>query len=280
MTNSGAGIRIIREWLGLPQRNANLLLVAGSVRAGKSEFIRDAAAVIDRSILVECAGLSAEAVAQQIVTAVGADLTPSGQRWRRDLLRTSVEGEHVVLLSNAQWAGKLVGSSEPTRLADSLVSKLTWAPKARIRIVLEWDSALLGEPPRSGVSTSLPAPDVPDTDLGLPGQDSATVRAVEALSLSELPSVDLSVWRLLVTATGPSQQQPPVEDLEGIAGGKALLGYRASAFGMLQRGRTGIGHTVLTRSNRRGSWNRWSSTSTSIIPADHGLKRERWAGTP
>lgn len=83
MTNSGAGIRIIREWLGLPQRNANLLLVAGSVRAGKSEFIRDAAAVIDRSILVECAGLSVEAVAQQIVTAVGGDLTPSGQRWRR-----------------------------------------------------------------------------------------------------------------------------------------------------------------------------------------------------
>ncbi|MGW5612075.1 SUKH-4 family immunity protein [Streptomyces sp. NPDC003753] len=208
----------IQEWMTSPKRSSNLLLIAGTAGSGKSEFVREAAAEISGSILIDCTGLTADSVARRIVTKLGGDLAPSGRRWRKDILRTTVEGEHVILLSNVQWAGTLVTSSEPLRIARSLASKLIWAPKARIRIALEWDPSILGDPPNGSVSIYLQGPGAPAGGHELlQGVDTAAVQAFHALSLSELTAVGLSVWRLLVMAAFPSRQPPTEADLLRIA---------------------------------------------------------------
>ncbi|MGW2518483.1 SUKH-4 family immunity protein [Streptomyces sp. NPDC001617] len=207
---------VIQEWLGSRIRSNNLLVISGPAGSGKSDLVREMAASIDGSILVECMGVSADSVAQSIVRDTGGNVVSSGRRWGRDLLRTALQGEHVIFLSNVQWAGVLANSSEPFRIAHTLVSRLTWAPKARIRIALEWDPLLLGDPPRGSASVSLHQHDVADTGQR-PPDNGTTSRVVHALALSELPTVDLSVWRFLSAATAPSQEQPTEIELKSIA---------------------------------------------------------------
>lgn len=136
MTTSAADRQRIEEWLTSSGSNRQPFLVLGPARCGKSELIKAAAERIDGALLLDCAGLTADEVARRIVTETGGNLTPSGRRWPRHVLHTEVRGDHILLLTNVQWAGVLATSSEPSRIGRDLMRQLLWAPRASLRMAV------------------------------------------------------------------------------------------------------------------------------------------------
>lgn len=132
----------IEEWLTSSANRRRPLLVLGPAPCGKSELLRTAAERIEGALLLDCAGLTADEVAQRIVTETGGDPSPSGRHWPRHVLHTEVRGDHILLLTNVQWAGALVTSSEPSRIGRDLLRKLLWAPRASLRVAVGADATV------------------------------------------------------------------------------------------------------------------------------------------
>ncbi|MEV6588123.1 SUKH-4 family immunity protein [Streptomyces acidicola] len=218
VTTSADDRQRIEEWLTSSEKSRKPLLVLGPARGGKSELLKAAAEGVDGANLVDCAGLSADDVAQRIITKTGGDLTPSGRRWPRHMLHTQVRGSHILLLTNVQWAGSLATSSEPSRIGRDLTRQLLWAPRASIRLAVEWDPDFLGAPP--SFSTTITLTEVEDfgTAAESPQDHSLEERALRALSYSELPITPLPVWQLLVAAVGPPVDLPTEASLRSIVG--------------------------------------------------------------
>lgn len=209
----------IEGWLTSSANRRKPLLVLGPARCGKSELLRTVAERIDGALLLDCTGLTADDAAQRIVTETGGDPRPSGRRWPRHVLHTEVRGDHILLLTNAQWAGALVTSSEPSRIGRDLLRKLLWAPRASLRIAVEWDADLLGAPPSYSTTITLGETAESGAAAAPPLNDSSSERAVHALSLSELPITPLPVWQLLIASTEPSGGVPIDADLREIIRG-------------------------------------------------------------
>ncbi|MCX4457248.1 SUKH-4 family immunity protein [Streptomyces sp. NBC_01728] len=219
MTTSAADRQRIEEWLTSSGSNRQPFLVLGPARCGKSELIKAAAERIDGALLLDCAGLTADEVARRIVTETGGNLTPPGRRWPRHVLHTEVRGDHILLLTNVQWAGVLATSSEPSRIGRDLMRQLLWAPRASLRMAVEWDPDLLGAPPSISTTITLAETEGSAATAGSPQDHSLAARALHALSCSELPITPLPVWQLLVAAVDSSGILPDESDLHRIVSG-------------------------------------------------------------
>ncbi|MET9832357.1 SUKH-4 family immunity protein [Streptomyces sp. NPDC006385] len=205
----------IEEWVASSANRKRPLLVLGSARCGKSQLIRATAERIDGALLLDCTGMTADEVAQRIVTETGGDPSPSGRRWPRHVLHTEVRGDHILLLTNVQWAGELVTSSEPSMIGRDLLRKLLWAPRASLRVAVEWDADLMGAPPSYSTTITLRGTQESGARAGSREDHTPVERTLQALSRSELPITPLPVWQLLIAAVETSGDLPTEADLRG-----------------------------------------------------------------
>lgn len=208
---------IFREWLTSAVGASQPLIVIGDAHSGKSAMIRTLADEMDDTILLDCASVTADDVARRLVARTGGDITPGGRRWPRHILHTQVTGDHFLLLTNVQWAGALATSSEPSRIAKDLVRSLSRAPRASVRMVVEWDAEILGPPPAFSTAISLEATDAAGPAAPATVDASTGAQEIRALACSELPVTPLSVWRLLFSAMYPHERTPTTSELLSMA---------------------------------------------------------------
>ncbi|MFF4695657.1 SUKH-4 family immunity protein [Streptomyces chattanoogensis] len=200
----------VQDWLALPVKSRRRLVVTGN---GKSAFLRGIAERTPGAVVVDCAGLTANEVALRVCAAIGAELRPHELLRGRQGLRDALRGEHTVLLANAQWAGHTFTSSEPHMLTGALSLLMLWAPGAKIRLGLEWDTERLGAPGAQDSVVILDR-DTPRTAGfgGGPGDDG--MHPLGVLAACELAQTPAAVYRLVHRALGG---RPVPADCHGLA---------------------------------------------------------------
>ncbi|MFJ9851585.1 SUKH-4 family immunity protein [Streptomyces sp. NPDC101150] len=202
----------LTDWWQEPGRRPLVLPVTGPVGAGKTSCVEAAAEAARQSsrcvtTSVDCRGLAADEVATQLVDAWGGDeqfrrkqqnpLTDAFTRW------TKGEERAVVLLTNVQWAGPTVTSTEPRRLLDDVVVPLVRSGRCPIAVVVEVDQ----EQERAPLPVNLDVADVPPLGMSAPSGPPlpellTRFPQLRALAAAETRDVPLPVWSLLCTALG------------------------------------------------------------------------------
>ncbi|MGW0688439.1 SUKH-4 family immunity protein [Streptomyces sp. NPDC002754] len=171
----------------------------------------DAGAVLRRvhedvpgSVLIDVAGLSAEQVMHQALTALGVDLSPGERGFWPNALGAWSE-ERLLVLVNTRRAGHTRRSHEPQRLLRDTVGRLA---TRKLAVLTDADAGLLplGLQPENlfhlaEPATAAPAPELPN--------------ALRALALAEPRTVPVPVWVQLVAALTGEPMTP--DELTGLA---------------------------------------------------------------
>ncbi|GAA1541487.1 hypothetical protein GCM10009730_58240 [Streptomyces albidochromogenes] len=178
----------IEAWRELPTRARQVFSVLGPALSGKSAFVR---AVGDRwpsASLIDCRGMSADAVATRM----------------RDECRAAPSGRPcVLLLVNVQYAGEVLTSTEPARVAEVLAPGFRRFQGREVSVMAEYDQEPMVSPPSPEFQVVLPAPTRAAT-----AEETGAARLLGALSAAELRQVPLSVWQLLCGAGGVRKMVP------------------------------------------------------------------------
>ncbi|MCT9079504.1 SUKH-4 family immunity protein [Streptomyces fulvoviolaceus] len=170
----------IEAWRDLPARKRRVFSVSGAAAAGKTEFLAQVRGRIpdSDSVWIDCRGLTADAVALRMREACGTGAAPD------DL---------VILLANVQYAGGLLTSSEPARVAGTLAPGFSQFGTRQVWVMAEHDPQLIPVVPDHEYEITLPARPVVDPGVEQP-QDEPWL---DALATAEIRKVPLSVWQLL-----------------------------------------------------------------------------------
>ncbi|MFG3186818.1 SUKH-4 family immunity protein [Streptomyces nigra] len=203
----------IEAWRQLPARQRRVFSVLGPALSGKSAYLR---AVQDRwpsAVLIDCRGMSADAVATRMRELCGA--APAGRPC-------------VLLLANVQYAGEVVTSAEPGRVAEVLAPGFRRFQGREVWAMAEYDPDIVAAPRFAEYEVTLPAPasDAPDggEELG-------------ALASAELRQVPLPLWQLLCSAHGAPREARSLlsfaeerPDILVVDEDRSSVAFRAEAF--------------------------------------------------
>jgi hypothetical protein len=174
----------IEIWRELPARRRRVFSVLGPALSGKTAYLR---AVRDRwpsATLIDCRGMSADAVATRM----------------REECRAAPAGRPcVLLLSNVQYAGEVLTSTEPARVAENLAPGFRRFEGREVWVMAEYDPDLVDVPRITEYEVTLSAP----TAAGRAAEEEpAAARRLGALAAAELRQVPVPVWQLLSSASG------------------------------------------------------------------------------
>ncbi len=208
----------IEAWRELPARQRRVFSVLGPALSGKSAYLR---AVRDRwpsATLIDCRGMSADTVATRM----------------REECRAAPAGRPcVLLLANVQYAGEVLTSTEPARVAEILAPGARRFEGREVWVMAEYDPDLMTPPRIADYEVTLPAP---TTAVGAAQAEPATSGRLGALAAAELCQVPLSVWELLASAGGVptaaqallsfAEQQP---DVLVVDEGRSSVAFRSEA---------------------------------------------------
>ncbi|KUN90461.1 SUKH-4 family immunity protein [Streptomyces caeruleatus] len=177
----------IEAWRELPARQRRVFSVLGPARCGKSAYLR---AVRDRwpsATLIDCRGMSADTVATRM----------------REECRAAPAGRPcVLLLANVQYAGELLTSTEPARVAEILAPGFRRFEGRQVWVMAEYDPGLVAPPRIAEYEVTLPMPTPAGGAAEEDPEDPAAARRLGALAAAELRQVPLPVWQLLSSASG------------------------------------------------------------------------------
>ncbi|KUL52580.1 hypothetical protein ADL22_04865 [Streptomyces sp. NRRL F-4489] len=198
------------DWLKRPGPGV-VLQVSGPAGAGKTRLLHRLRERFPAGVMVDCRGLTADQVAHAVLDGLGLHMDLSRSRTPlRDVLARH-EGDALVVLANAQWAGPLFSSTEPTRVGGDLAAEIALRSGGRVSVAVEVDGAhervavtrpkdvrLEGreEPEEPGV------PDGPDGPRAPLPRLVAEHPALTALAAAETRAVSLPVWEFLARALG------------------------------------------------------------------------------
>lgn len=203
----------IEIWRELPARQRRVFSVMGPAFSGKTAYLR---AVRDRwpsAILIDCRGMSADTVATRM----------------REECRAAPDGRPcVLLLANVQYAGEVLTSTEPARVAEILAPGFRRFEGREVWVMAEYDPDLVAPPRVAECEVTLPAP---TTAGGAAEEEPAAASRLGALAAAELRQVPLPVWELLAAISDApttaqallsfAEQQPDVlvadEDRSSVA---------------------------------------------------------------
>ncbi|MDG4856980.1 hypothetical protein P8605_02190 [Streptomyces sp. T-3] len=175
----------IEIWRELPARQRRVFSVLGPALSGKTAFLH---AVRDRwpsATLLDCRGMSADTVATRM----------------REECRAAPAGRPcVLLLANVQYAGEVLTSTEPTRVAEVLAPGFRRLEGREVWVMAEYDTELMSSPRFADYEVVLPAR--PSAGVIAVEEDPEAARWLGALAAAELRQVPLSVWQLLSSASG------------------------------------------------------------------------------
>ncbi|MGW0550005.1 SUKH-4 family immunity protein [Streptomyces altiplanensis] len=173
----------IEAWRELPARERRVFSVVGPALSGKTAYLR---AVHDRwpsAVLIDCRGMSADAVATRM----------------RDECRAAPAGRPCgFLLANVQYAGEVLTSTEPARVAEVLAPGFRRFEGREVWVMAEYDSERVAPLPSGEYQVVLPAP--PPAEAA--AEEPEAARRLGALAAAELRQVPLSVWKLLCESSG------------------------------------------------------------------------------
>ncbi|MFE4018283.1 hypothetical protein ACFXPZ_12820 [Streptomyces sp. NPDC059101] len=236
----------LRTALGLLEQagpSGVVLQVSGQAGAGKSRLLADLRQHFPAAVAVDCRGLTADRVAAAVLAGLGLRTDPSRDREPlRDALAQH-SGDSLVVLENAQWAGPLFGSREPTRVGGDLAAEIALRSGGRMSVVVEVDGA------HERVAVTRPK----DVRLeGHPAHAAPVARllaehpALQALAAAETPAVPLAVWEFLARALGVPATAAELSDLAerlpevllrhpAEASGEGAVGFRTDGLKHLAR---------------------------------------------
>ncbi|MFF7167661.1 SUKH-4 family immunity protein [Streptomyces sp. NPDC008086] len=180
----------IETWRELPARQRRVFSVLGPTLSGKTAYLR---AVRDRwpsATLLDCRGMSADTVATRM----------------REECRAAPAGRPcVLLLANVQYAGEVLTSTEPARVAEILAPGFRRFEGRQVWVMAEYDPALMASPRMAEYEVTLPA--LTSADRATEEEPTVAGR-LAALAAAEVRQVPLPVWQLLSMASGmPSETQ-------------------------------------------------------------------------
>ncbi|MFI9802294.1 hypothetical protein [Streptomyces sp. NPDC052302] len=174
----------IEAWRELPARQQRVFSVLGPGLSGKTAYLR---AVQDRwadAVFIDCRGMSADAVATGM----------------RDECRAAPAGRPcVLLLANMQYAGDVVTSTEPTRVAELVAPKFRRKQAREVWIMTENDPDLVAWDRIAEYEVTLPPPASTDEAAR---EEPTAVGWLGALAAAELRQVPLPVWQLPCSVRG------------------------------------------------------------------------------
>ncbi|MEV7448410.1 SUKH-4 family immunity protein [Streptomyces nigra] len=180
----------IEAWRELSTRDRRVFSVLGPAQSGKSAYLL---AVRDRwpsATLIDCRGLSADAVATRMREECGA--APAGRPC-------------VLLLANVQYAGEVLTSTEPTRVAETLAPGFRRFQGREVWVMAEYDLDLVASPRHAEYEVNHPVPTMTAVSAEA---EAATASRLSALAAAELRQVPLAVWQLLCSASGAPSDVP------------------------------------------------------------------------
>ncbi|MEV8091052.1 SUKH-4 family immunity protein [Streptomyces nigra] len=221
----------IEAWRELPAQHRRVFSVLGPALSGKSAYLR---AVRDRwpsAILIDCQGMSADAVAIRM----------------REECRAAPAGHPcVLLLANVQYAGEVVTSTEPARVAEVLAPGFRRFQGREVWVMAEYDQDLVATPRFAEHEVTLPAPAL-GTKVG--GEEE-----LAALAAAELRQVPLLVWQLLCDARDvPTEARSLLSfaeerpDILIVDEDRSSVAFRSEAFHHAWRRRQPMDSEVQTR---------------------------------
>ncbi|WP_369172756.1 SUKH-4 family immunity protein [Streptomyces sp. R28] len=197
LTPEGA-LEQAEAWLAEPHRLYRTLAVRGVAGSGKTVLLGKLAARIPDAVYVDCRGKTADDVAHYLLRAWGVAESPASLVAGAQRIRSG----GVALLSNVQWAGEFVTSSEASRISQRMVGTLKQFSRPTVQFVVE----------RSADKPWVPAPTRNDIVLASPrGGETRSGEwldiltrhpALRALAAAERRTVPLSVWGELCRCLG------------------------------------------------------------------------------
>ncbi|MGW5247176.1 SUKH-4 family immunity protein [Streptomyces sp. NPDC004129] len=187
--------------------------VNGPSGTGKTEALRAVAETTPETSLLDTTGLSTEHVMDSVMRVLGVSYGDSGDV---GLLVDDIRDQRlsrVLLVANAQWAGRTRSTTEPQRVA-GLLAQALGSPyeKSGVKVVIEVDSSIHARSDwiRSPLTLST-RPDVIRLDIhSLPSRHRT---AVQALALAELRSVRFEEWRVLCSVLGVELGDSELRDI-------------------------------------------------------------------
>ncbi|WP_055623198.1 SUKH-4 family immunity protein [Streptomyces sp. JHA19] len=230
----------IEAWRELPTRDRRVFSVLGPAQSGKTTYLL---AVRDRwpsATLIDCRGLSADAVATRMREKCGA--APAGRPC-------------VLLLANVQYAGEALTSTEPTRVAEILAPGFRRFEGREVWVMAEYDLDLVAPPRNAEYEVNLPAPTMATESAQV---EAANASQLGALAAAELRQVPLPVRQLLCSASGAPSDAPTLlhfaeehPDLLALDKGHSSVAFRSE--------------TLLHAWRRRQPWD--AATQSRLVEA-------------
>ncbi|MFF0303591.1 SUKH-4 family immunity protein [Streptomyces sp. NPDC004562] len=180
----------IEAWRELSTRDRRVFSVLGPAQSGKSAYLL---AVRDRwpsATVIDCRGLSADTVATRLREECGA---------------APADRPCILLLANVQYAGEVLTSTEPTRVAEILAPRFRRFKGREVWVMAEYDLDLVAPPRNAEYEVTLPASTMVTVSAEA---EAATASRLGALAAAELRQVPLPVWQLLCSASGAPAEVP------------------------------------------------------------------------
>jgi len=171
----------IEAWRSLPARKRQVFTISGPKSVGKTDFLAEVRERIPGSAWIDCQGLTADAVALLM---------------RETCRTTSTPGELVIFLANVQYAGELLTSSEPTRVAGTLAPGFRRFGTREVWVMAEHDPEMIPVTPDHEYEIALTARS--SVTPAIERQQEEPL--LNALAAAELRKVPPAVWQLLCAA--------------------------------------------------------------------------------
>lgn len=197
LTPEGA-LEHAEAWLAEPHRLYRTLAVRGVAGSGKTALLGELAARVPGAVHVDCRGKTADDVAHHLLRAWGVTDSPPSLVAGAQRIRSG----GVALLSNVQWAGEFVTSSDAGLISQSMIRTLKQFSRPTLQFVVE----------RPADKPWVPAPARNDIVLTSPGTEEirsgewldilSRHPAVLALAAAEGRTVSLPVWAELCRCLG------------------------------------------------------------------------------
>jgi hypothetical protein len=210
----------IETWRSLPARKRRVFSITGSTAVGKTDFLAQVRRRIPDSAWIDCQGLTADAVALRM----------------REACRTdSARGDLVIFLANVQYAGELLTTSEPARVAGTLAPGFRRFGTREVWVMAEHDPALIPVAPNHEYEIALPEQSSVDPEFDRPRDEPL----LSALAAAETRKVPLAVWQLLcASAEAPAaaeellalaQRRPDILSVAEDDSGAPAIGFVSDA---------------------------------------------------
>ncbi|WP_157839172.1 hypothetical protein [Streptomyces flavidovirens] len=180
--------------------------LTGPPGSGRTQTLLRLREAVPGAVFVDATGLTSEDLIERVMEAAGLDVPPERRAdWGYALRRSSFSGG-LVIIANAQRAGRTRRSSEPDRMVHRFTVELAVA--GRLKVLIERDMPDARSRHRNVVvalqpSTGEEAAEAVERQLSRTDAD-----ALRALALAEVRRAPLVVWTALARALGSHTGRP------------------------------------------------------------------------